>query len=209
MPGGRPRPPESLLERIFGEEGRFAPAPDVEAWVREAFIEDDAELRNDDHRHLQQAEIGFLWTTVRNARQGRSIIGMAEPGTPMGMGRWRKARADQQIAEWFGTIPDFIITLDARYAATCGDPEWCALIEHELYHCGQERDEFGAPKFRKSGLPAFAMRGHDVEEFVGVVARYGAAATGVRDLVEAARCAPLISRASVADICGTCLLRAA
>jgi hypothetical protein len=87
MPGGRPRPPESLLERIFGEEGRFAPAPDVEAWVREAFIEDDAELRNDDHRHLQQAEIGFLWTTARSPARRTTIEGV-KAGTA-GLHHWR------------------------------------------------------------------------------------------------------------------------
>nr|WP_271894430.1 putative metallopeptidase [Phyllobacterium sp. IY22] len=47
-------------------------------------------------------------------------------------------------------------------------------MEHELYHAGQDRDSFGAPKFRKStGLPVFILRGHDIEEFIGVVRRYG------------------------------------
>lgn len=93
--------------------------------------------------------------------------------------------------------------------AQAGDAEFCALVEHELYHCGQERDAFGAPKFRQSGLPAFTMRGHDVEEFVGVVRRYGADASGVRDLVEAASHEPTIARASIAQACGTCMLRVA
>jgi len=50
-----------------------------------------------------------------------------------------------------------------------------------------ERDAFGAPKFKKStGLPSFTLRGHDVEEFVGVVRRYGAAAAGVQAMIDAA-----------------------
>lgn len=125
------------------------------------------------------------------------------------MGRWAKARAEQQVREWFGFIPDFILTFSAPYATHASDAEFCALVEHELYHCGQERDEWDAPKFRKSGLPAFTMRGHDVEEFVGVVRRYGADASGVRDLVEAASHEPLIARASIAQACGTCMLRSA
>jgi hypothetical protein len=84
-----------------------------------------------------------------------------------------------------------------------------ALLEHELYHAGQERDGFGAPKFRKSGLPAFAMRGHDVEGFVGVVRRYGMIDCGVRAMVEAARKSPEIAAVRIAQACGTCLLRAA
>jgi hypothetical protein len=73
-----------------------------------------------------------------------------------------------QIIGWFGDVPDFIITIDAEYAMSCSDAEFCALIEHELYHAAQETDPFGAPKFRKStGLPVFTLRGHDIEEFIG------------------------------------------
>jgi hypothetical protein len=41
--------------------------------------------------------------------------------------------------------------------ASRDDATFCALVEHELSHCGQERDEFGMPRFKKStGLPAFS-----------------------------------------------------
>jgi ribosomal protein S27AE len=115
-----------------------------------------------------------------------------------------------QLLGWFGMAPDFVLTFDAHYCASCSDAEFMALVEHELYHCGQQRDEFGGLKFRKSGLPVFAMRGHDVQEFVGVVRRYGADAAGVRELVEAAKKEPEVSAVRVAQVCGTCqLLRAA
>lgn len=68
---------------------------------------------------------------------------------------------------------------------------------------------FGQPKFRRSGLPAFAIKGHDVEQFVGVVRRYGADATGVREMVDAAKAAPEIANVSIAQACGTCRLRVA
>ena len=68
------------------------------------------------------------------------------------------------------------------------------------------KDEFGAPKFnQQTGRPSFTMRGHDVEEFVGVVRRYGAEATGVRALVDAANAGPEIAAADIAQCCGTCL----
>lgn len=205
----RPLPPADLFEVSAANIDRFVPAPDLTLWIEGTFLDDDGDLTNEDHVHLRQATIGALWTTTANSRQGRTVVGQAEVGAPRAMGRWAKARAEQQVREWFGFVPDFILTFSASYAVNASDAEFCALVEHELYHCGQERDEWGAPKFRKSGLPAFTMRGHDVEEFVGVVRRYGADASGVRDLVEAASHEPLIARVSIAQACGTCMLRVA
>lgn len=109
-----------------------------------------------------------------------------------------------QVRRWRGAVPDSIVTIDALYAAECGDAEICALVEHELYHCAQNRDAFGAPRFTRYGLPIWTMRGHDVEEFVGVVRRYGSDAAGLRNLIEAAACQPQIGRAAVAHLCGSC-----
>ncbi|MHC2797172.1 hypothetical protein ACVINZ_006184 [Mesorhizobium jarvisii] len=201
----RPLPPAELLE---ANEIKFVAAVELAQWALATFIVEEASLRNDDHRHLNQANIGALWTNVPNGRAGRSIIGQAERGLPPA-GKWLRARIERQILDWFGDVPDFILTFDAHYASQCSDDEFCALVEHELYHCGQERDMFGQPKFRKSGLPAFTIRGHDVEEFVGVVRRYGADAAGVREMVDAAKAGPEIANVSIAQACGTCRLRVA
>lgn len=208
MTPARPRPPQSLTEHsVWGE---FRPAPELEAWARSSFIEDGAKLHNPDHTHLRFARLGFLWTNVPNGRGGRAIVGQCELGVPQAMGKWAKARAEQQLREFFGPAPvDFVLTFDAHYADKCGDAEFCALVEHELYHAGQARDVFGAPAFKKAGGPKFAMRGHDVEEFVGVVRRYGAAAAGVQPLVDAALMGPKVARAAIAGVCGTCLKVAA
>jgi putative metallopeptidase len=46
---------------------------------------------------------------------------------------------------------------------------------------------YAAPKLRRStGLPAFTLIGHDVEEFIGVVRRYSVAAAGVQAMIDAA-----------------------
>lgn len=205
----RPQPPAYVFE--FGSPS-FVPSTDLEGWARDTFIEVGAKLENEEHAHLNHASIGFMWTTVGNSRAGHRIVGQCEIMPPMAMGKWQKARAEQQIEEWFGHVPDFLITLDASYAAQCDDTEFCALVEHELLHAGQERDPFGGPKFRKSGKPAFAIRGHDVEEFVSIVRRYGAgaAAGATRALVEAANKRPEIGGVKISQACGTCrLLRAA
>lgn len=174
------------------------------------FIDDAGALANEEHVHLREAEIGFLWTNAENARHGRRIVGTAELGEPQGVsGRWSKARAKLQVQQWFGLVPTFIITIDAHFAAECSDPEFCALIEHELYHCGQGHDIFGAPRFHKDGTPCFELRGHDVEEFVGVVRRYGALGSGVEAIVQAANRGPEIAMAHIAHACGNCLRAAA
>lgn len=204
----RPQPPAHLLDPMAPD--RFEPADDLILWVRRTFIEEGGPLTNPDHWHLRDAIIGVLWTNAENSRAGKSVVGQAELMPPMVMGKWQKARAEQQVAGWFGVVPDFLLTFSAPYAAQCDDATFCALVEHELYHCGQATDAFGAPRFSKStGRPVFAMRGHDVEQFVGVVRRYGVEATGVSELVEAAKQPPQISRAALDFACGTCGARAA
>ncbi|MDK1388633.1 putative metallopeptidase [Sinorhizobium sp. 8-89] len=150
-------------------------------WIEATFLYPASPVHNPEHAHLVHAEIGFLWTAVENSRKGRRIIGQCEEGKPQGaMGKWARARAEMQIKQWFGHVPDFIITLDAEYCRECGDAEFMALVEHELYHAAQDVDAFSAPKFSKAtGRPVFTIRGHDVEEFVGVVRRYGADAAAV------------------------------
>ena len=61
---------------------------------------------------------------------------------------------------------------------------------------------------RDTGLPKLMIKGHDVEEFVGVVRRYGMS-EDVRKLVEVANRAPELSGFDVANACGTCLLKLA
>jgi len=204
----RPYPDAALLDPVAPDA--FQPDPALAQWLMDTFIADDARLLNGDHSHLRFANIGCLWTNVGNSRQQRRIVGQCELGQPRAMqGKWGKARQEIQVREWFGDVPDFILTFDAGYAASCSDAEFCALVEHELYHAGQERDDFGQPKFTREGRPKFAMRGHDVEEFVGVVRRYGASASGVAELVEAAKRGPQIAAVSISQVCGTCALRAA
>src|ERR1700704_5355662 len=87
-------------------------------------------------------------TINMGGRHGRRVVGQAERGDPAAMGKWARARAALQVWEWFRAIPDFILTFDASYASICSDAQWCALCEHELSHCGVERDAFGAPKFK-------------------------------------------------------------
>lgn len=207
LPAALKRPQAPLDLDMTGE---FRPAPELEAWARAAFIDEHGALMNPEHAHLRYARVRFLWTNVANGRHMKAIAATCELGKPQGQGRWAKARSAMQIRQWFGEAPHFIITVWT--GAWEADDDWsaCALIEHELKHAGQEIDEFGTPKFRKDGSPAFGLLGHDVEEFTTIVARYGAdTACGARELVTAANKGPSVGEALIKRVCGTCNRKAA
>jgi hypothetical protein len=199
----RPFPPNILTEQ--GTPDDFLPG-NIAEFVHNTFLNEDSPLYNEEHIHLLSANVGYLWTNVANMKAGRQILGTAEIIRFQG-GKWQRERQAVQFSKWFGIEqPDFLITLDAMYCEQAPDLEFCALLEHELYHCGQAKDEFGAPKFnRETGLPMFALRGHCVEQFVGIVERYGADAAGVRELVDAANAKPLFDAGEIKIVCGTCL----
>jgi len=205
----RPMPPAGMLELSeFTDLGvRLTPAPEMWAWISEQVLADTGSIHNPDHAHLIDADIGVLWASSSFAKQGRVIVGQAEQ-LMFRAGGWQKARQEQQILDWFGRVPAFLITLAADYCAQCSDAEFCALVEHELYHIAQAKDAFGAPKFTQEGLPKLEMRGHDVEEFVGVVRRYGAS-QGVQQLVDAAMKPAEVAKINISRACGTCLLKSA
>lgn len=203
----RPFPPSTILEREELDDA-LIPAPEVEKWIRAVFLDPSSPLFNPDHEHLTDASIGVLWTNAANTRNMKAIAGTAEvPRPPTTGGKWGRVAYEQQLREWFGEIPDFKITLYAPYLAAVNDITFCAITEHELYHCGQALDANGFPAFhRDSGLPKFAILGHCVEEFVGIVRRYGAGAAAgeTAALVAAGAQPPEIGVSSVASVCGNC-----
>lgn len=204
----RPRPPEFLFDPENWTH-HYAPAKDLAAWVQSQIIE-EGPLHNEEHVHLLHADVAFLWAAERYEKQGRHVLGQTEE-VVFRVGRWQRGRQEQQMKEWFGRVPDWLITLDAGYCASCSDAEFCALVEHELYHIGQEKDDFGAPAFTRDGLPKLFLRGHDVEEFIGVVRRYGVGDPNgaLAQLVSAANSTQQVRALNVSVACGTCLARAA
>lgn len=205
----RPHPPAQLLELSeFADLGiRLQPAPDVWEWIEAQVLAETGSIHNPDHAHLIDADIGILWASAAFNKQGRAVLGQAEQ-LMFRAGGWQKARQEQQMVEWFGRVPAYIITLAADYCAQCSDTDFCALVEHELYHIAQATDQYGAPKFTQEGLPKLQMRGHDVEEFVGVVRRYGAS-PDVQELVDAANKPAEVGKLNISRACGTCLLKSA
>nr|WP_228203230.1 putative metallopeptidase [Acinetobacter baumannii] len=189
----------------------FRPDEDLKDWVWSTFIDEESELCNPDHIHLSYYNrdlIGFMWASRPFEKGGHVVLGQAEQVAIMA-GGWKRKRQELQMVQWFGYIPKYIITLDAGYAESCSDADFCALVEHELYHIGHKKNkDSGEFEYTSVGEPRLYLRGHDVEEFHGVVQRYGASEE-VQKMVNLANEGPTISRANIAHACGTCLLKLA
>lgn len=205
----RPMPPESLLDlsELSSLGIRLIPAPEVWEWLQAEILADTGSIHNEDHAHLIDADVRVMWASAAFTKKGRTVVGQAEQ-VAFRAGGWQKARMEQQMLDWFGDVPAYIITLAADYCAQCSDADFCALVEHELYHIAQATDQYGAPKFTQEGLPKLEMRGHDVEEFVGVVRRYGAS-PHVQEMVDAANNPAEVGKLNISRACGTCLLKSA
>lgn len=201
----RPLPPPHLLADSMAPMS-FAPAPEVLEWLTQNILLDTGVIHNQDHQHLLSADLRVLWASGPSRSKGRAVIGTAEEVT-FRCSLWQKARQEEQMRAWFGYVPDWLITLDASYCVDCTDAAFCALVEHELYHIAQEKDEFGALKFTDDGRPKVKLVGHDVEEFVGVVRRYGVGSESgnLAKLIRAAQQAPEVAPIKLIHACGACL----
>ena len=203
----RPMPPSDLLEHEWCEESLFEPAQEIYEWLHFYILNENSELFNEDHAHLIEHDgVAFLWCDSAFIKRGRRVLGQAEL-IQFKVSGWQKYRQEAQMIKWFGFLPKALITLDAHYCAECSDSEFMALVEHELYHLAQKEGQNG-PMFDSLGRASLTMRSHDVEEFHGVVQRYGAS-PDVQKMVELANDGPTISRANIAHACGTCLLKLA
>ncbi|HBJ4217804.1 TPA: hypothetical protein LCN40_003566 [Acinetobacter baumannii] len=206
----RPFPPTDFIDQAEEEEAiRLTPAPDLKKWVVANYLTIGGPLHNPDHIaeliHDNEEFLAFAWASSACMAKKRMVLGQCEK-VMFNQGGWKKARQEQQMRDWFGYVPVYLITIDASYCDQATDRDFCALIEHELYHIGVERDEDGDPLISEmTGLPKHYLAGHDVEEFVGVVKRWGADES-VKRLIEVAKQAPFVSDVNISKCCGTCLI---
>lgn len=208
----RPFPPQDLIDKAEEDEAiRLAPAPDLMNWVITNFLTIGGPLHNPDHDHIaellhdNEEFLAYAWASTACVAKKRMVLGQCEK-VMFNQGGWKKARQEQQMRDWFGYVPVYLITIDATYCDQATDRDFCALIEHELYHIGVERDEDGEALYSEmTGLPKHYLAGHDVEEFIGVTKRWGADES-VKRLVEVAKQAPFVSDVNISKCCGTCLI---
>lgn len=181
-----PRPPK------IDEMPMFAPAGELHEFLHKTIFNKKHKYFNKDHKHLFELEfheLAFMWAEGGFDKSGKHVIGECEKVQFMA-GGWKKERQRMWFRMILGDIPEYLITLDARYCRDCTDLELRALLEHELYHIVQKTDIYGDLAFKANGRPSLEIIAHDVEEFNGVVRRYGADEE-VRKLVDTARKGPL------------------
>lgn len=190
---------------------RLIPAPDLKQWVVANFLTLGGPLHNPDHDHIaemlhdNEGFLAFAWASSAYSRAKRMVLGQCEK-VMFQQGGWKKARQEQQMRDWFGFVPIYLITIDASFCEKANDSEFCALLEHELYHIGVERDLDGEIIYSDhTGLPKHYLAGHDVEEFIGVVKRWGAN-ENVKRLIEVAKNPPFVSDLDISKCCGNCVI---
>ncbi|CAM0560894.1 TPA: putative metallopeptidase [Acinetobacter baumannii] len=208
----RPFPPTDFMDQAEEEEAlRLIPAPDLKLWVVANFLTLGGPLHNPDHDHIaemlhdNEGFLAFAWASSAYTRAKRMVLGQCEK-VMFQQGGWKKARQEQQMRDWFGFVPVYLITIDASFCEKANDSEFCALLEHELYHIGVERDKDGEIIYSDhTGLPKHYLAGHDVEEFIGVVKRWGAN-ENVKRLIEVAKNPPFVSDLDISKCCGNCVI---
>lgn len=137
--------------------------------------------------HLAEARIGWLLRVDEQIKAGRQILGMCY--LPSVQGSLRPL-FDWFMVKEFGDDPplDFLIVLDRSYWREATDLQREILVYHELMHCGHAVDKHGDPRYDKeTGAPVYCIRGHDVEEFVAVVQRYGVHNSDIDAFIKAAQ----------------------
>ena len=145
----RPFAPTDLIDRAEEDETiRLEPAVDLKEWVLKNFLTIGGALHNPDHDHIaellhdDETILAFAWASSACMAKKRMVLGQCEK-VMFNQGGWKKARQEQQMRDWFGFVPVYLITVDASFCEKSNDVEFCRLIEHELYHIGVERDEDG------------------------------------------------------------------
>lgn len=109
----RPMPP---LEMEALSHLCISPAEDVWTWITDEILSDTGSIHNEDHAHLLGADIRVMWASSSFEKQGRTVLGQVEQ-VAFRAGGWQKARMEQQMRDWFGEVPSFIVTLAADYCA--------------------------------------------------------------------------------------------
>lgn len=186
-----PSVPDSIKD---SGECVFAPAPEILEWAQRFFDPKDP-LYNDDHAHLvdDEASILFVWSSENFKRRGSVVVGTAQLGQQQGS-LGKRELLESIYREWNdGELPDFVITICAPYVMEASPAAICALVEHELYHCSYQRDRYGDEVRKRDGSLIWALRGHDVEEFTGVVRRYGATSPELAAMAKHIQAGPAVS----------------
>lgn len=65
----RPMPPPEFADPL---NNRYAPAPEVLKWARAAILTEGGALYNEDHAHLEYADVKFMWAPTGFVKAARA-----------------------------------------------------------------------------------------------------------------------------------------
>lgn len=135
--------------------------------------------RISEHAHLEDATIGYIFRDDELRRRGKVIAAEAILVERILQADKRYGRivrwAILRVLPAFETYPpDFLILIDRNIWEGMDQSQRIALVDHELSHCAQAVGEDGeTSKFTREGMPVWTIKGHDLEEFCGVIERNG------------------------------------
>ena len=130
----------------------YTRAPEV-ALIAKQLIEDVPE-----HQDLDAAHIEYVWRDQHAKEKGRAVLG--------------KARKVSGLNGYLINGGDlFVIEIAEDTWKQLDEKQRIALVDHELCHLRVDFDDDGEPKL--------SLRGHDLEEFAGIVERHGLWASDV------------------------------
>lgn len=125
-------------------------APEVEEVAK------DVIATVDEHADLADATILYVFRDKATRAKGRMVLGRARQIS--GLGKFIVTQAPD-------SIPLFVLEIAKDTWADLTDEQRRALVDHELCHLAVETEDDGTLVGR--------TRGHDLEEFLGVVERHG------------------------------------
>jgi hypothetical protein len=109
----RPYPPVNFTGENWLPYTRIIPATEIGEWVNRHILSGEGRLHNPDHEHLTNAladaDIAFMWASSIFAKRPHSAWSVRRSYDARR--RLAESRMEQQMHEWFGRIPKFIITL--------------------------------------------------------------------------------------------------
>lgn len=164
---------------VLPEDGPNDPRPIVHRLVDE--LEEFADLR------IGEALIMVVMRSIPASDGGKAVAGS------MALPTWKGKYGMGDLALWLlakacgGEPPDFILLLDTTFWEGATPHQREALVHHELMHAKHATDRDGEKRFTEEGLPVWAIRPHDLEEFNQTVQRYGAWHDDITSFVGALR----------------------
>jgi hypothetical protein len=146
-------------------------------------VRDIAEsLIADFHEHVSDLNVRYLFESKHSKVKGRTRLGRVQKVSGLGAYLAQSAEmesfpGDRPPAPVAPSFLVMVIAYDTWLLLT--GPQRIALVDHELSRIAPDGD----------------LRGHDVEEFSEVVRRHGAWQSGIVELIEASKQAPLFESA--------------